>query len=572
MRWERSLIQTLKEDPKEAEGISHRLLVRAGFIKQHQSGVYTFLPLGWRVMKKIMAIIREEMDRIGAQELLFPALTSAQLWKESGRWESFGDDMFRLKDRKDREIALAPTHEELIADLARAAVKSYRDLPQIWYQIQTKYRDEPRPRGGLLRVREFFMKDSYSLDATWDGLDESYEKHRLAYRRIFERSGLNTHVVSASSGLMGGSKSEEFMVLSPSGEDELAICPNCEYKANVEVAEALPSKPANNLKFKKRKKVYTPQVRTVEEVSSFLQVDPTHIVKNILFFVDGRSVLVLIRGDYEIEEEKVRKILGQGAQLADPDEVKRRFGVSVGFLGPIGLNVDEIIADLSVKELDYAVVGANEDEHHLVGVSLENDVNIGKFADLRRVKEGDLCTKCHTPIEVKKAIEVGHIFKLGTKYSETLGAMFQDKDGSLRPIVMGSYGIGVGRIMSAAVEQFNDEGGIIWPISISPFEVEILEINPEKTGRVSEKIYKEFRERKLEVLWDDRNVSPGVKFKDADLVGIPFRIVLGEKKVERGLVELQVRKSDERHDIPLEDAANRLKKIIEEERKNVQGS
>lgn len=568
MLWQKSLIHTLKEDPKEAEGLSHKLLLRAGFIRQHQSGVYTFLPPGWRVIKKIIAIVREEMDKIGAQELLFPSLTSSQLWKESGRWESFGDDMFKLKDRKNREMALAPTHEELIADLARATIRSYRDLPQIWYQIQTKFRDEPRPKGGLLRVREFFMKDSYSLDSSWEGLDENYEKHKNAYEAIFKRAGLNTQIVSASSGLMGGSKSEEFMVLSPSGEDEIALCPKCGYKANVEVAEAKPLKPNSETKFKKLEKVYTPGVKSVEEVSQFLGVSPANIVKNILFFAGGKSILVLIRGDYEIQEEKIKKVIGPDAHLADPEEVKERFGVTVGFLGPLNLPVDEIIADPSVNSIEYAVVGANEDEHHLVGVSLKKDIKISRFADVRKVKSGDLCVRCGSPIETKKAIEVGHIFKLGTRYSESLEALFADQNGALKPIIMGSYGIGIGRIMSAAVEQFHDEGGIIWPIGISPFDIEILEINPEKTREISLKIYNEFRATDIEVIWDNRDVSPGVKFKDADLIGIPFRLVIGEKKAKQGLVEFQLRKDNKNFDIPLKETKIKVLSILEEE-KNV---
>jgi len=562
MKWSKAFIPTLKEAPRDAEARSHKLLVKAGFIRQHQSGVYNILPLGWRSMLKIMQIIREEMNAIGGQELLMPALTSSDLWKESGRWVDFGNEMFRLKDRKGKDHALAPTHEEIIADIARNEIRSYRDLPQIWYQIQTKFRDEPRPRFGLLRVREFIMKDSYSLDRDFDGLDVSYELHRKAYINIFDRSGLKYTIVQASSGLMGGSQSEEFMVVSDAGEDSLAICEKCGYSANTEVAEGKIPDGKVPSKFKKKEKVHTPGIRTVEEVSNFLGVEPRNLVKSILFVVEDRMIAILIRGDYEINEAKIMRKFGPTIRLATPEEVHDRFGVSVGFLGPIGLGVDEIYADYSVKTLESAIVGANEDDYHLVGVDLLNEVDIKEFGDFRIVKEGDLCPVCGNPLKIKTALEIGHIFKLGLKYSEALHAYYMDKDGKERPIVMGSYGIGVGRIMAAAAELYGDENGLSWPINIAPYEVEILELNSPRTREVAENLYRGLQESKIEVIWDDRVASPGFKFKDADLVGIPLRIVVGDRKVKQGFVELQVRRNNSREDLRIEDTISYVTDLV----------
>lgn len=569
MKWSKAFIPTLKEDPKEAETPSHRLLLRAGFIRQHQSGVYIFLPLGWRSMLKIMEIVRQEMDAIGAQEVMLPALTSAKLWEESGRWEAFGDDMFRLQDRKGHDMALAPTHEEIMTDLARVYLRSYRDLPQIWYQMQTKFRDEPRPRAGILRVREFIMKDSYSFDATWEGLDKSYELHRVAYKKIFDRCGLKYTVVEASSGLMGGSQSEEFMVVSPSGEDRLAICENCGYSANVEVAEG-EAAPAPESPFKKREKVYTPNVKSVEEVSGFLNVPPSLIVKSLLYIVGDRWVLVLIRGDHEVNETKLAKVLGGDARMATPDEVMAKFGMPVGFVGPIGIEVDEIVADKAVDGLKGAVVGANEEEHHIVGVDIGTDVKVSRYEDLRTVVSGDKCPKCGAPLKVVNAIEIGHIFKLGTKYSESMGAYFMDKDGKRKPIIMGSYGIGIGRIMAAAVELYHDEKGISWPMTIAPYEIDIIEIDPRKTSEIAEKIYKRLIENGIDVIWDDREATAGFKFKDADLIGYPLRLVISPRKVKDNLVELQFRRDDTKMDLNLETAVEKLVDIVKDMRQKAE--
>ena len=565
MRWNKAFIPTLKEDPKEAENASHRLLLRGGFVKQHQSGVYIFLPLGWKVMLKIMKIVREEMDRIGAQEMLMPALTSGDVWKKSGRWEDFGSDMFRLKDRKNRDIALAPTHEEIMTLLAKEHIRSYRDLPQIWYQIQTKFRDEPRSRAGILRVREFLMKDSYSFDADWEGLTQNYEKHREAYARIFMRSGLEFIGVEASTGLMGGSKSEEFMVIADAGEDSLIICEKCGYSANLEVAEGMPRIEKIEGKFEKKEKVHTPSVRSVEEVSDFLGISPSLIVKSLMYHIEDEPVLVLIRGDYEINEAKLAKVLGPKAHLASHEYIEERFGVEPGFLGPIGIDVKRIIADETIRTIKNFVVGANKSDYHIVGVNME-DLNIEAFYDLRAVKEGDYCPKCGHPLVEKKAIEIGHIFQLGTKYSESLEAYYTDKNGKLRPIVMGSYGIGIGRIMAAAVELYHDEKGIIWPVAISPYEVSIVEINPQKTGDKTEEIYNELKNNGIDVIWDDRNETAGFKFKDSELVGYPFKVVVGERKLKDNRVEVQIRKSGESFDVDRGNLVAKLKELIEEEK------
>ncbi len=562
MRWSQALIPTLKEDPKEAQSPSHRLLLRAGFVRQHQAGVYIFLPLGQRVLHRIMRIVREEMNRIGAQEVLMPSLTARELWEESGRWRAFGPDMFRLQDRKGREMALAPTHEELFADLARHYLRSYRDLPQIWYQIQTKFRDEPRPRSGILRVREFLMKDSYSFDASWEGLDERYRLHHEAYTRIFTRAGLKFVVTRASSGLMGGSASEEFMVPSEAGEDTLALCDACGYSANVEVATGAPSVDQPASPFQKMEKVHTPGVRTVEEVTGFLGVGPELLIKSLVYRVGDRFVLVLVRGDYEVNEAKLQQVLGAEVRIATPEEVQEQFGVEVGFVGPVGLEVDEILADEALRGLKGMVCGANESDYHLVGVGVEEHFPVHRYADLREVKPGDRCPRCGAPLRLQRAIEVGHIFKLGTRYSESMGAYFTDRDGQEKPIIMGSYGIGIGRVMAAAVELYHDEHGIVWPVTIAPYDVEILALDPRKVGETAGRLYRDLQGLGLEVLWDDRDLSPGVKFKDADLVGIPLHVVLG-RKVAQGLAEVKIRATGEAVDVPLPDLPNRVQQMLE---------
>ncbi len=562
MKWNKKLIPTKRENPREAETVSHRLLVRAGFIKQHQSGVYAYLPLGQKVIRKIASIIREEMNAINAQEMLLPSLTSGEIWKESGRWDTFGSDMFRLKDRWGHDLSLAPTHEEIMTQLAREFIKSYRDMPQIWYQIQTKFRDEPRPRGGLLRVREFAMKDSYSFDASWEGLDASYAAHRTAYQNIFRRVGLHVNIVKASSGLMGGGESEEFMVIAPSGEDKIVYCEKCGYSSNMEVASGKPVSINAKSKFQRQEKVHTPGVRTVKEVAEFLGVEPSLIVKSLLY-TDGEKIfLVLIRGDYDVNENKLSAHIGRAVRLLSVEQVIEKFSVQAGFVGPIDIDVDEIIADTSIKELKDFVVGGNRNDYHIVGVNIE-DINIMRFVDTRQVREGDYCEVCGHPLRVVNGIEVGHIFKLGIGYSKSLGAFFTDKSGGENPIIMGSYGIGLGRVMSTVVEVHHDDRGIVWPMSIAPFEVDLLEVDTKKTGKQAEELYSQLLKKGVDVIWDNREVSCGVKFKDAELVGIPIVVVLSERKLKQGMIEIQLRKEGKKYDISQEGLFTELEKVFD---------
>ncbi|MCS7244830.1 MAG: proline--tRNA ligase [candidate division WOR-3 bacterium] len=555
MRYSNAFIPTLREEPQDAENISHKLLVRGGFIKQLSSGIFIFLPVGWKVISKIYRIIKEEMDRIGAQELFMPSLTPSQIWKESGRWEEYGDDMLRVKDRKNREYALSPTHEEIITEIARKHIHSYKDLPQIWYQVQTKFRDELRPRGGLLRVREFLMKDSYSLDESWEGLDRSYELHKQAYIRIFKRCGLKFVHLRASSGLMGGSLSEEFAIISDAGEDEVAICENCGYSANLEVAISKVPNYAIS-KYDEFKKVYTPDKTTVEELAEFLKIGKEHIIKSLVYYVNNKPYLVLIRGDYEVNEEKLRKIIGNFQYATDEDILS--LGSYPGFIGPHNLNI-EIISDESIKHMDDGIIGANEKDYHYIGYK----INFDRYYDIRKVKEKDLCPECGKEISIKRAIEIGHIFKLGTRYSISMGAYFQDKDGSLKPIIMGSYGIGLGRIMSGAIEIYNDENGIIWPISIAPFEAVIIDI---LGNNFASEIYEKLR-NEVDILLDDRkDISAGVKFNDADLIGIPFKIIVG-KKFNEGKIEVQRRDKTAVYEVNINQAVDTIKKIILDERR-----
>jgi|UniRef100_A0A7V3VTL9 prolyl-tRNA synthetase len=543
----KALIETLREEPKDAELKSHKILLRAGFIKQHSSGIHTYLPLGWRVLLKIANIIREEMDRIGSQELLMPALSPREIWEESGRWRDFGDDMFRLKDRKGRDYCLCPTHEEVITEIARNHIRSYRDLPQIWYQIQTKFRDEPRPRGGVIRSRQFLMKDSYSLDLDEDGLDKSFNLHKEAYSRIFTRCGLKFVIVDASGGLMGTGESKEFMAVVDGGEDTVVLCPNCDYRSNLDVAEGIGeyvSFPEENLK-----KVATPNKRTVEEVSQFLNVKPSNLIKNMFLTAQGREpVLILIRGDYEINEERLKKIIGSDYQPASPEEIQKYFGAEPGFIGPVGIENIKIIADDLLKDVKGMVTGANENDFHLKGVDIKRDVKVKDFYNIRQIKSGDRCIKCGAVLEIKSALELGHIFKLGTKYSASMGAYYLDQAGREKPIVMGSYGIGLERIMACAVEQWGDEKGAVWPISIAPFDIYVLILNPQDKDiqKAGTQITRELNQANFSIILDDRDVSAGIKFNDADLIGIPLRITIGPKGIKQNQFDIYVRANDEK--------------------------
>ncbi len=564
MRWSKSLIPTLKEDPSDAEVTSHRLMLRAGIIRQLSAGIYTFLPLGWRSAMKAMNIIRQEMDAIGGQEIFMPALNPVEIWEETGRAKDMTGIMFRFKDRKERELVLAPTHEEIITDIARHEIRSFRDLPQLWYQIQEKFRDEPRPRFGLLRVREFLMKDSYSLCATWEQLDEIYKKHDYAYRRIFTRCGLKYVVVGASSGLMGGSASQEFMVPSDAGEDSTVFCSKCGYAANLEVAKSIPSD-SEWVEINEKKKVYTPNLRTVEEVSAFLGLPKNQMLKSLVYVYDEKPVMVLLRGDHQLNEEKLSQFLGGPVRPAHPDEVKEWFGVSVGFLGPVNApDFIKIIADEAYPEDKKFATGANEEDFHIMGWTL-SEVPVDHYGDFRMAQDGEGCVVCGTPLSVKTTIEIGHIFKLGTKYSQAMGAMFLDSGGVSHPIIMGSYGIGVGRIIAAAVELYADEKGICMPITIAPYEVIItaLDLTKREIVDAGEKIYRDLTSAGIDVLYDDRDERAGVKFKDADLIGIPIRITLG-KKVSEGKIEIVRRKDGKVFETTIENAIEEVQKIRKE--------
>jgi prolyl-tRNA synthetase len=542
MRWARSLIPTLREDPADAEAVSHKLMVRAGLVRQLAAGIYVYLPLGQRVLDKITRIVREEMDRIGGQEVTMPVLHPAEIWQQSGRWDAIGGEMFRLKDRNDRDMCLGMTHEEVVAWLAAKEIRSYRDLPQIWYQIQTKERDEARPRSGVLRTREFLMKDSYTLDPDEEALARSYEAHKNAYCRIFERCGIRYLVVESDPGMMGGSGSHEFMAPSAAGEDEVALCDRCGYAANVELARGTPLRP--RFPDAAREEVATPGARTIDEVAALLRIEPAHTIKSLAFVSGGEMVLALVRGDHALHERKLARALGAEARPAHADEVRQRLGAPPGFIGPVGLaGPARIIADACLGEGDY-VVGANREGYHLRGVVLARDVPC-ELADLQVVLPGEGCPACGAALRIERVIEVGNIFKLGTKYSIGLGALYLDEQGRQRPIVMGSYGIGPARIAAAAVEQRHDPDGIVWPWAIAPFHVHVLPVavrDPQQMG-AAEEICRQLEGAGFEVLMDDRDERAGVKFKDADLLGIPVRVTVGQAYTREGVVEVRERAS-----------------------------
>ncbi len=553
-------IATLKEIPADAEAISHILMLRAGYIRQLAAGLYIYLPLGLRVIKKINRILREEMNAIGAQEITMPALHPSEVWQETGRWNEIGEEMFRLKDRGGRDMCLGMTHEEIITWLAAREIRSYRDLPQIWYQIQVKLRDEARPKSGVLRTREFLMKDSYSLDADENGLERSYELHAGAYHKIFSRCGLKFYMVESDPGMMGGAKAHEFMAPSPAGEDEVALCNNCGYAANVELARSIPKGiEEKNWSFEE---VSTPDKRTVQEVSDFLKIDPEYFIKSILLISEKDPVLALVRGDQELHEKKLIKIIGK-YRPAHKEEVQEILGIEAGFIGPMNHKI-RMIADLSLKEGVY-VSGANKPHYHAKGLRPERDFK-AEWHDIHIVKEGDLCPKCNLPLRVEKAIEVGNIFMLGTKYSLPLRSFYLDKNGQEKPIIMGSYGIGPARIAAAAIEQNNDKDGIIWPRSIAPFDVEILPLNMKdsKTVETGERLYSDLTKEGMEVLIDDRDERAGVKFKDADLIGIPMQIIIGEKNLKEGLVEIKDRRTKEAAKVGIEEVVGKIKEEIKD--------
>ncbi len=570
MRWSRYFLYTSKEDPAEAEAPSHRLLLKAGFIKQVSAGIYEILPAGWRVIKKIENIVRKEMDRSGAQELLLTVLNPAELWKETGRWESYGNELFRLKDRNGREYCLGPTHEEEITDLVRKFVHSYRQLPLLLYQIQVKFRDEKRPRFGLIRGREFIMKDAYSFDADEFSAMMSYENMKFAYDRIFKKLRLDVIMAQASVGQIGGSQSHEFIAFTDYGEAKVGYCENCGYAGNTEII-SLPKPDPQEEEEKPMEKVHTPNVRTIEELSRFLNVHPSKILKAVLYIVNAKDpVMVLIRGDRDIDENKLEAVLGtENFRLADDKEVKDLLGTEKGFIGIFNLPEGvKVLWDNSLYGVKNMVVALNEPDYHYVNANPGRDFNYGKFVDVAQVVEGDPCPQCKSPLKVRKGLELGHIFLLGTRYSDPMKAYFTDPEGKEKPIIMGCYGIGISRVMAAIVEQHHDEKGIKWPTPVAPFEVAILCLNPsdQELAQVSEKLYLEAQEKGLEVIYDDREESAGFKFADADLVGFPYRIVVG-KKIKEGKVEIQKRATGERFDVSVEEAINRVKEMVEEDKK-----
>lgn len=574
MRWSNMFIPTLREDPADAEVASHRLLVRAGYIRQLTAGVYSLLPLGQRVRLKVIKIIREEMNRIGAQEFLLPAIHPAEVWKESGRWEVMGDNMFRLRDRKGVEMGLGMTHEEIFTSIARNTINSYRQLPQVWYQIQTKFRDEARPKSGLLRVREFTMKDAYSFDVDREGLDKAFQDEYEAYCRIFTRCGLQYTPVEASSGAMGGSQSTEFMVRTEAGEDHIVTCQKCDYAANVEKAVSrLPEfedeeGPAAPEQFP------TPGVRTIEDLTTFSGgAAADRQIKTLVYVLDDNLVLVLMRGDHELNETKLADATGAlNIRAAHPDEIRESLGASAGSLGAVGVGrathprISQVIADESLRRRRNMTTGANRDDFHLRGVSMERDITVDKWTNLRTVKAGEGCPKCEGTLDVFKAVEIGHIFKLGTKYSDSMGARVLTADGKEVPIVMGSYGIGVERVMVSAVELYNDEAGIIWPASIAPFEVVVTPVNIKDQDLLSaaERVYEELKASGIDALLDDRDERAGVKFNDADLTGVPYRVTIG-KKIKEGKVELLTRRGRASEDVPLDSIVETLRARIKDQ-------
>ena len=599
MRLSQMLLPTVKEDPAGAEAVSHKLMVRAGLIRQLGAGIYVFLPAGWRVMRKIEGIIRQEMDAIGCQEILMPVLNPAEIWQQSGRWADIGEEMFRLKDRKGSDMVLAMTHEECITWLAAREVRSYKQLPQLWYHIQTKERDEARPKSGLLRVREFIMKDSYSLDVDMDGLQESYRKHIGAYEAIYRRCGLRTMMVLSDPGMMGGAISHEFMAPSEAGEDEVVFCPECGYAANVELAVGRPEPldeasatgdpqapspvalPAESAPAAERlREVHTPDTRTIEQVTAFLGIPAQRLIKSLVVVSEAHGPLMaLVRGDHELHEAKLRRVIGE-FRMATADEVQELLGAQAGFVGPVKLADGapasvglRLLADEALRHGVY-VAGANHDQHHLAGVT-PADFS-AEYHDLRTVRAGDGCLQCAGELRGERVIEVGNIFQLGTKYSKPMGATYLDEQGAEHDIVMGSYGIGLARIAAAAVEQNHDADGIAWPASIAPFHVQIILVKPDDAvqAELAERLYGEFETASipatgmqaavpLEVLLDDRVLSPGVKFKDADLLGCPLQVIVG-KRAPEGIVEVKRRATGERVEVHADAAADYVLGVLRE--------
>jgi prolyl-tRNA synthetase len=560
----------LRQDPSDAEVVSHRLMTRAGLISKVAAGIYNYLPLGWRSLAKLQVIIREEMERAGSAELVMPAIQPAELWQESGRWFEYGPELLRMNDRHERDFCFGPTHEEVITDMVRRTITSYRQLPVNLYQIQTKFRDEIRPRFGLMRGREFVMKDAYTFHADADDLDTAYRAMEQAYCRVFERCGLGYTQVEADTGNIGGSESHEFMVLADTGEDAILSCSSCHYGANVEKAEAGPVASAPDWPLDRSEQpasVHTPEMRTVEEVAEFLGISPAHLIKTLIFETDEEYVAVLIRGDLEVNEVKLKNELDcTHLQLASEVKIEEITGGPQGFSGPVGLEGVRIISDPSVMDLEVAATGANTADQHLVGVVPGRDFEPSVVAEFRLATAGNPCPSCGKGLIEKRGIEVGHIFKLGTKYSEKMDCSFQDADGNERPMIMGCYGLGVGRTVAAAVEQNHDEKGIVWPLPLAPYEVVLVVLNADKPEVVeaAEGLYTELKEAGFDVLFDDRPERPGVKFNDMDLIGFPVRVVLGKRGLEAGEVELSLRRDGEKRATPIAEMVPAVQALLEE--------
>lgn len=566
MRQSRAFIPTLRDLPADAEVVSHQLMLRAGMMRQISSGVYTYLPLGYRVLQKITRIVEEEMDAAGAQELLMPALQPAELWMKTGRWEDYGPLMMKVLDRHERSFALGPTHEEVITSIVRDEVRSYRRLPLILYQIQTKFRDEYRPRFGLLRGREFIMKDAYSFDTAEEGLNKSYQAMYDAYVRIFTRCGLRFRAVEADSGAIGGKESHEFMVMAEIGEDTIAYCTSCDYAANMERAEVVHRDSPVTEAPAPLAKIPTPGVRTVARQAEMMGIPVEKVIKNVVYVVDEKPVVVLVRGDHTVNEVKVKNYFGlTNLEMADEGMIRRVFGCEPGFVSPIGIEGLTVLADNAVREMVNASTGANETDMHYLGVNPGRDFHVDHYGDFRNIQEADPCPRCGGAIHLTQGIEVGHVFKLRTKYSGTLGAVFQDEKGNLKEILMGSYGIGISRLVAAVIEQSHDENGMIWPKAIAPYTVHLIPINieDEEQRRFADFLYDELQKMKIDVLYDDRPERPGVKFKDSDLIGIPLRVVVGTK-VKEGRVELKVRRTAEVREVPVEKALAQITEALDE--------
>lgn len=564
MKQSKVFIPTMREVPSEAEALSHQLLLKAGLIKQSTSGIYSYLPLATRVLNHISKIIREEMENIDAVEILMPALQQAELWEESGRWGAYGPELMRLKDRNGREFALGPTHEEVVTSIVRDELKSYKQLPLTLFQIQSKFRDEKRPRFGLLRGREFIMKDAYSFHADEASLDQTYQEMYNAYSRIFKRVGINARPVVADSGAIGGNHTHEFMALSEIGEDTIVYSENSDYAANIEKAEVKYYPNEKHTDIKSLEKIETPNIKTAQELADFLNRPIDEIVKTMIFKVDGEFMMFLVRGHHELNDVKVKAYFEtDNVEMATQDEIVNLLGANPGSLGPIHNKDIKIIADNFVKDLNNIVVGANEDGYHYINANVERDFNIDEYGDFRFILEGEPLSDGSGNAKFAEGIEVGQVFKLGTKYSEAMNAKFLDNQGKAQPLIMGCYGIGVSRTLSAIVEQNNDENGIIWPKSVTPFDLHLITINPKKEEQLElgDKLYSELQS-KYDVLYDDRKERAGVKFNDADLIGLPIRIVVG-KNASEGIVEVKVRQTGESEEVHINELDNHIASLYE---------